>query len=526
MSRIPIQILLGAALLDSATFVDFATAAPGGNSANAAPVAVLRNVVCRPCQGDLTIVEIDGSASYDPDGDPLTYRWFVNDDRARLLTNDTEKVTLVLDTSSNCFGQFPVGLRVSDGVSSSTDSTVVTIKGEDQDCCKIYSELKTLQFAYTGEDCTATYHSQDPGKVTCSGDPLDAPQVVFLAYDTSDPSLVWYDGIVDLGGKANIEAAMAGKTKLGKETALELWDVTGTTLLQRSTFHTSCSQNVRMGDNYGGLALVNCVPGGRRNRDICSQGRPGALILGYTGEDCSATHHNQDPTKVSCNGDPMFLDPVRIVAQKEGDPTQVYFDGLVALGDKFTMDAAAIGRTELHSSAEIFVIDPGTGATLQTVVFHTSCSQPLALGDQFGSIEVCGFIPPGGSSRDYCSGGGKPHLIQMVFVGGDCSQMKHDQDPGKVSCSGDSTGLLQARIVARNGDGRKIYFDGEVDRLGAFDIDAKVAGDSALDKELFVDVYDASGTLVQTIGFHASCSQPIRQRDRFSCVIVAGFLRT
>jgi hypothetical protein len=33
------------------------------------------------------------------------------------------------------------------------------------------------------------------------------------------------------------------------------------------------------------------------------------------------------------------------------------------------------------------------GVTLQSLRFHTSCSQPLLVGDQFGSVIVTGFFP-------------------------------------------------------------------------------------------------------------------------------------
>ena len=33
------------------------------------------------------------------------------------------------------------------------------------------------------------------------------------------------------------------------------------------------------------------------------------------------------------------------------------------------------------------------GVTLQTLSFHTSCSKPLAEGDQFGSLLLREFIP-------------------------------------------------------------------------------------------------------------------------------------
>ena len=37
--------------------------------------------------------------------------------------------------------------------------------------------------------------------------------------------------------------------------------------------------------------------------------------------------------------------------------------------------------------------DIRNGQTLQSLIFHASCSQPLSVGDQFGSVIVTEFIP-------------------------------------------------------------------------------------------------------------------------------------
>jgi hypothetical protein len=142
---------------------------------------------------------------------------------------------------------------------------------------------------------------------------------------------------------------------------------------------------------------VPCVPDGGGQVSFCvGKTKPKALTFVYTGDSCSATHHSQDPTKVSCSGDPAHAAPVRIVASSRlnlADPhTRVWFDGVVALDGSFTIDAASAGARRLGADTYFQIFDP-SGRLLQTLKVHTSCSQPLDAGDQFGSLRLTGFTP-------------------------------------------------------------------------------------------------------------------------------------
>lgn len=111
----------------------------------------------------------------------------------------------------------------------------------------------------------------------------------------------------------------------------------------------------------------------------------------YTGEDCSATNHSQADGRVSCDGDPAFAPTVRIVASDRADLKEsrvnIWFDDTVALNATFDVDDALAGETQLKSNTFIHVF--GLDDTLlQSIMFHTSCSQPLVAGDQFGSTLV------------------------------------------------------------------------------------------------------------------------------------------
>ena len=54
------------------------------------------------------------------------------------------------------------------------------------------------------------------------------------------------------------------------------------------------------------------------------------------------------------------------------------------------------GKTRLAANTYVFIYDM-EGNLLQTVKFHTSCSQPLFIGDQFGSLNMVGFRSESGT---------------------------------------------------------------------------------------------------------------------------------
>jgi len=119
-------------------------------------------------------------------------------------------------------------------------------------------------------------------------------------------------------------------------------------------------------------------------------GRVVSMTLKYTGEDCGASSHTQDAKKVSCDGDPAFAEPVSIlVTDKKGNRIWASETDIL-LGESIVVDAANGGKSQLDADTK-FVISDGSGAVIQEVRFHTSCSQPLNAGDQFGSLYLTSF---------------------------------------------------------------------------------------------------------------------------------------
>ena len=123
----------------------------------------------------------------------------------------------------------------------------------------------------------------------------------------------------------------------------------------------------------------------------CWERRPTYLAMTYTGKTCTANCNVQAAGKVIVTGDPAGASPVRIVVRDSSSTGTVWFDGTVALGSTFVIDPANGGATTLGTNTWV-QISSSDGAVLQTIIFHTSCSQPLRPGDMYGSLRLEGCI--------------------------------------------------------------------------------------------------------------------------------------
>jgi len=112
----------------------------------------------------------------------------------------------------------------------------------------------------------------------------------------------------------------------------------------------------------------------------CEDGKPQRLVFEYTGEGCGASNNTQG-SKFECSGSPGGS-TVSISLADDADKMNLS-PGTVSVGDLVTLT----GRDgKLKSSAEINV-----GS--QFLDIHTSCSAPLNVGDQFGSLILREFVP-------------------------------------------------------------------------------------------------------------------------------------
>ena len=117
------------------------------------------------------------------------------------------------------------------------------------------------------------------------------------------------------------------------------------------------------------------------------------LELMYTGVNCAGNSCNMQSSKKSrVEGDPASANGVTIAVVGGETFTNIN------VGDTFTMTAVP------HPATVITLTDPATGSVLSLVEFHSSCSQPLYHGDEFGSLRIVGFETNGGIvDEDKCN---------------------------------------------------------------------------------------------------------------------------
>lgn len=92
-----------------------ATAAALAGGGNQAPVCIAGGPSFVACNENVVFVPLDGSRSYDPDGDDLTYEWQVGCPGTMLTDPTSVKTQLVVDTSQVCGATCAVRLKVRDG---------------------------------------------------------------------------------------------------------------------------------------------------------------------------------------------------------------------------------------------------------------------------------------------------------------------------------------------------------------------------------------------------------------------------
>lgn len=382
---------VGKPIFTQAVSLDLNTFLPCVSNSDVLLVLDVNGVCMPPCSGslgDFVFEDLNDNDVQDPGEPGIGGVVLVLEDGAgNVLGTTTTDGSGFYQFTELCAGSYVVRLDPG-AVPGGLEPVLCEVGGDpalDSDCSPAGTEL-TTDFS---EDPTLDFGFAPcgpcDGKVTAlTLRYLGAAPALVAVEQSGDPV---FEGTVDPLGVFTFFGT-DGNGTLGKE--IEVF-VDGSENVQ---IHTSCSKPIGPGLTFGDFEVVSgrSLDGGLLcdlGDDVCNAGKPATLTMTYTGEDCSATSHDQDEDKVNCSGDPALASPVHIVAFEGND---VFFDGMVDLGSTFVIDAALAGEDDLKSKTFVDVFD-ATGKLLQSIEFHTSCSQPLLVGDQFGSLRLDGFTP-------------------------------------------------------------------------------------------------------------------------------------
>jgi hypothetical protein len=397
--------------------------------------------------------------------------------------------------------------------------------GGGGDLCDTYGKPQLLTMRYTGDNVND--NSQDPRKVVISGDPLFASPVYIVASEKDNGGgKVYFDGVVNLDEDFVIDATLPGDTELRADTRVTVYDLSEN-VLQSIKFHTSCSQPLEFGDQFGSIQLVGFQDkngGGETPPDptpgdigedadvptgpIAAEGdgiqwtylvtNPGDVAL----SDIGVVDDNGTPDDPS---DDFAAAPVEEGGFNVGDSDS---DGLLDIGEEWRFQAT--GTAQLGQYANL---GKATGTFDGAMVMDTDPSHYI------------GTFPAG----DPCDVLGKPAQLTMVYTGNNV--ISHSQDPSKVvvdplTITAPATAYILATDKANPDDAAAlVYFSWNVNLGDSFVLDATVAGLSRFKASTHVYIFDSQGgTLLQSIEFHTSCSQPLHLGDEFGNIQLVGFV--
>ncbi len=290
---------------------------------------------------------------------------------------------------------------------------------------------------------------------------------------------------------------------------------------------------------YAGISFADIA-----DCQLCDKlGKPRMLRMQLLGTNIDPDEgHDQAAGKVTVVGSAALPDPVWVRASDKSNSFEskahIWFEGPVDVGGFFDIDStkgeknsgAPDPKSRLSSSTYVSYFTPGNvvaGQELQTVGFHTSCSQLMNLGDIYVNLELLIFVSEDGFTVDDCSDivcekGMKPGTLTMKFKGDSVPVTEgNSQGDGKVVILGgdaDPTFPAEVFILATDKDAHATYFSGVVPKFGTFLIDG---GGSKLTSETHVTIWasdgfgGSTGPVLQKFNFHTSCSQPLLINDRF-----------
>jgi len=425
-------------------------------------------------------------------------------------------------------------------------------------------------FEVVGGDCEDTTNTQG-GEAKCSGpnpilddDPVTGDTVsVAFRKDGDKMSATPSTGLA-VGDTFEI-VSISGPT-LVNQLKLLVTREDPDTLTQNLEVHVSCSRALRCGDQFGSLKLVEfeselggtvvctdpeapqtatrCVAPPAPTGTPCDSKLTEAVFR-FNPSDCQDPLANPQGGTASCNGDASDANlPVAVTyVGKQPDRIRVEPASNIAAGDTFRLSAT--GRKDFHPNVKLLITDDNS--VEQSISIHTSCSQPLACGDVFGSLTLIGFstkdglevecdpAPPASPFADACEvpvAPPTPHCtsklksLTLVYLqdafGSTICDVSNPQG-GAASCTGQNLTADSVAITLTK-DVTELTVDTPVS-FGGYVTIAPIDPDGQLPSSIEFDATGQGPPETQSLVIHTSCSKPLNLGDRFGDFAVLSMER-
>ena len=146
--------------------------------------------------------------------------------------------------------------------------------------------------------------------------------------------------------------------------------------------------------------------------DLCdSLSKPAELYFDYVPGNVLDTQQ-AGKSEIFNNGGLDDDDSIYIQVTRSSNPDDNdYFAGAVLENNQFIAAAANSGDSKFQSAMYLHFFDESGGVLLQTVMYHTSCSAPITLGDVLGNATLTGMVDDNGN------GAFLPPTIEYSCVG-------------------------------------------------------------------------------------------------------------
>jgi len=122
------------------------------------------------------------------------------------------------------------------------------------------NRASVMSWRFNGGDCEQSFNIQEADKFTCTdfdgGAPTEGSAWITVT-SVKDESQVYFDGEVRVGDLFSMFAANTDKGKFDADSFFYVYsDASKANLLQLSSVHTSCSQNLFLKDKFGSVQLL------------------------------------------------------------------------------------------------------------------------------------------------------------------------------------------------------------------------------------------------------------------------------